>query len=95
MDNIKEKLGEYRKKFYAEKKKVDELEREKSNLESRLETLDKEIKSNVKEGMKDGEDDDNYAYYLKQELMYDYDLLVHMKGEMDEMVSLMESGALI
>ena len=32
------------------------------------------------------EEDENYAYYLKQELMYDYDLLVHMKGEMDEMV---------
>lgn len=49
----------------------------------------------MKEGDKGEEDDDNYAYYLKQELMYDYDLLVHMKGEMDEMVSLMESGALM
>lgn len=88
-------MDEYRKKFYAEKKKVDKLDREKSNLESRIETLDKEFKSQVKEGDKGEEDDDNYAYYLKQELMYDYDLLVHMKGEMDEMVSLMESGALM
>lgn len=40
------------------------------------------------------EEDENYLKSLKQELMYDHDLLVHMKGEMDEMISILEQGAL-
>lgn len=62
------------------------MERDKSNLESKLETLEREVQESDKIVKNADEEDENYAYYLKQELMYDYDLLVHMKGEMDEMV---------
>lgn len=62
--------------------------RQKRDLDSKIELLNKEIvtKTTTKNGVSQEEDD-----YLRQELLYDYDLLVHMKGEMDEMIQTLET----
>lgn len=45
VDNLKDKLADYRKKFFAEKKKNDELNREKDNLQDQINMMDREIKA--------------------------------------------------
>ena len=43
LENLKEKINEYRNKYFAEKKKVDDLTRQKYDLDNKLEVLNREI----------------------------------------------------
>lgn len=65
----------------------------KKDLDNKIEILNQNFTTSKKKKNSDEDElvDSDYAYQLKQELLYDYDLLAHVKGEMDLMISTLET----
>lgn len=77
------------------RKEVNYLAGEKSDLDEKIELLNQELVTKTTKERGNGQDEigneNDYAYYLKQKLLNEYDFLLHMKGDMDKMIVIFET----